>query len=47
MFFYFEDNLGIIVNNKGKMKGFVIIGLIVKECIDVWFRIILNVGSIV
>ncbi|KAI9455397.1 60S ribosomal protein L17/L23 [Boletus coccyginus] len=32
VFLYFEDNAGIIVNNKGDMKGSVIVGPIVKEC---------------
>merc|ERR1711865_246409 len=31
-FIYFEDNAGVIVNNKGEMKGSGITGPVAKEC---------------
>merc|ERR1711931_215073 len=31
---YFEDNAGVIVNNKGEMKGSAITGPVAKECAD-------------
>ena len=31
-FIYFEDNAGVIVNNKGEMKGSAITGPVAKEC---------------
>jgi ribosomal protein L14 len=34
-FIYFEDNAGVIVNNKGEMKGSAITGPVAKECADV------------
>ncbi|ELK11582.1 60S ribosomal protein L23 [Pteropus alecto] len=43
--FQFEDNAGVIVNNKGKMKGSVITGPVTKECADLWPRIASNTGS--
>ena len=36
---YFEDNAGVIVNNKGEMKGSAITGPVAKECADIWPRI--------
>ena len=33
-FIYFEDNAGVIVNNKGEMKGSAITGPVAKECAD-------------
>ncbi|KAI4821850.1 hypothetical protein KUCAC02_007428 [Chaenocephalus aceratus] len=45
-FFYFEDNAGVIVNNKGEMKGSAITGPVAKECADLWPRIASNAGSI-
>uniref|UniRef100_A0A8C2E171 Large ribosomal subunit protein uL14 n=1 Tax=Cyprinus carpio TaxID=7962 RepID=A0A8C2E171_CYPCA len=34
VFLYFEDNAGVIVNNKGEMKGSGITGPVAKECAD-------------
>lgn len=45
-FIYFEDNAGVIVNNKGEMKGSAITGPVAKECADLWPRIASNAGSI-
>uniref|UniRef100_A0A8C6QT35 Large ribosomal subunit protein uL14 n=1 Tax=Nannospalax galili TaxID=1026970 RepID=A0A8C6QT35_NANGA len=36
VFLYFEDNAGVIVNNKGEMK----------ECTHLWPRIASNAGSV-
>lgn len=41
-FIYFEDNAGVIVNNKGEMKGSAITGPVAKECADLWPRIASN-----
>ncbi|KAF0984481.1 hypothetical protein FDP41_000380 [Naegleria fowleri] len=38
-FIYFEDNAGVIVNNKGEMKGSAVAGPVAKECADMWPRI--------
>lgn len=46
-FLYFEDNAGVIVNNKGEMKGSAVSGPVAKECADLWPRIASNSGSIV
>ncbi|ERE89534.1 60S ribosomal protein L23 [Cricetulus griseus] len=46
VFLYFEDNAGVIVNNKGKMKGSAITGPAAKECADLRPRIASNAGSI-
>eukprot|EP00054_Salpingoeca_dolichothecata_P037066 m.9630 g.9630 ORF g.9630 m.9630 type:complete len:141 (-) comp7232_c0_seq1:38-460(-) len=46
VFIYFEDNAGVIVNNKGEMKGSGIGGPCAKECADLWPRIASNSGSI-
>uniref|UniRef100_A0A8C5IP38 Large ribosomal subunit protein uL14 n=10 Tax=Neoaves TaxID=3078114 RepID=A0A8C5IP38_JUNHY len=46
VFLYFEDNAGVIVNNKGEMKGSAITGPVAKECADLWPRIASNAGSI-
>ena len=35
----FEDNAGVIVNEKGEMKGSAITGPVAKECADLWPRI--------
>ena len=45
-FIYFEDNAGVIVNNKGEMKGSAVAGPVAKECADLWPRIASNAGSI-
>ena len=46
-FIYFEDNAGVIVNNKGEMKGSAVAGPTAKECADLWPRIASNSGSII
>ncbi|EFN77642.1 60S ribosomal protein L23 [Harpegnathos saltator] len=46
VFIYFEDNAGVIVNNKGEMKGSAITGPVAKECADLWPRIASNASSI-
>ncbi|KAL3310324.1 60S ribosomal protein L23 [Cichlidogyrus casuarinus] len=43
---YFEDNAGVIVNNKGEMKGSGITGPVAKECVDLWPRIATHASSI-
>lgn len=45
-FIYFEDNAGVIVNNKGEMKGSTVNGPVAKECADLWPRIASNAPSI-
>merc|ERR1711911_75175 len=45
-FIYFEDNAGVIVNNKGEMKGSAITGPVAKECADCWPRISSNASCI-
>merc|ERR1712039_587727 len=39
VFLYFEDNAGVIVNNKGEMKGSAITGPVAKECAELWPRL--------
>merc|ERR1719337_288439 len=34
----FEDNAGVIVNEKGEMKGSAINGPVAKECAELWPR---------
>ncbi|CAM2113487.1 unnamed protein product [Caretta caretta] len=46
VFLYFEDSAGVIVNNKGEMKGSAITGPVAKECTDLWPRIASNAGNI-
>lgn len=46
VFIYFEDNAGVIVNNKGEMKGSAITGPVAKECADIWPRIASNASAI-
>ncbi|OBS73239.1 hypothetical protein A6R68_12184 [Neotoma lepida] len=46
VFLHFEDSAGVIVNNKGDMKGSVITGPVAKECADLWPRVASNAGSI-
>ena len=46
VFIYFEDNAGVIVNNKGEMKGSGISGPTAKECADMWPRVASNSSSI-
>ena len=47
VFIHFEDNAGVIVNNKGEMKGSAVSGPVAKECAELWPRIAANSGSIV
>ena len=46
-FLYFEDNAGVIVNNKGEMKGSAITGPVAKECAELWPKIAGAASSIV
>ncbi len=46
-YIYFEDNAGVIVNNKGEMKGSAVAGPTAKECADMWPRIASNSNSII
>ena len=46
VFIFFEDNAGVIANNKGEMKGSAVMGPVAKECADQWPRIASNAGSI-
>nr|XP_035164162.1 60S ribosomal protein L23-like [Callithrix jacchus] len=46
VFLYSEDNAGVIVNNKGKMKGSTITGPVAKQCADLWSQIASSAGSI-
>merc|ERR1712072_1489497 len=46
VFIFFEDNAGVIVNNKGEMKGSAILGPVARECADLWPRIASNAGSV-
>ncbi|CAK0844118.1 unnamed protein product [Prorocentrum cordatum] len=39
VFIYFEDNAGVIVNDKGEMKGSAIQGPVAKECAEIWPKI--------
>ncbi|KAI3388973.1 hypothetical protein SNEBB_006633 [Seison nebaliae] len=43
---YFEDNAGVIVNNKGEMKGSAITGPVAKECANLWPRIASHAPSV-
>ena len=45
-FIYFEDNAGVIVNNKGEMKGTTVVGPVAKECAELWPRIASNAPSV-
>ncbi|CAI9115076.1 OLC1v1015910C1 [Oldenlandia corymbosa var. corymbosa] len=47
VYMFFEENAGVIVNPKGKMKGSAISGLIGKECDDLWPRIASAANAIV
>jgi len=39
IFVCFEDNAGVIVNDKGEMKGSAITGPVAKECAEIWPKI--------
>ena len=41
------DNAGVIVNNKGEMKGSAITGPVAKEAADLWPRIAASAPSVV
>ncbi|KAI0981985.1 hypothetical protein GJ496_003047 [Pomphorhynchus laevis] len=45
-FIYFEDNAGVIVNEKGEMKGSAITGPVAKECADLWPKVVSNAQSV-
>eukprot|EP01054_Gregarina_sp_Poly1_P009407 Gregarina_sp_Poly_1__9406@NODE_588_length_7367_cov_108_309726_g454_i0_p6_GENE_NODE_588_length_7367_cov_108_309726_g454_i0NODE_588_length_7367_cov_108_309726_g454_i0_p6_ORF_typecomplete_len140_score23_07Ribosomal_L14/PF00238_19/6_5e45_NODE_588_length_7367_cov_108_309726_g454_i0122541 len=47
MFIYFEDNAGVIVNNKGEMKGSAITGPVAKECAELFPKISAAAPSII
>jgi large subunit ribosomal protein L23e len=47
VFLYFEDNAGVIVNNKGEMKGSAINGPVSKECADLWPKIASKASTVV
>eukprot|EP00811_Abedinium_folium_P011601 NODE_20745_length_783_cov_10.041159.p1 GENE.NODE_20745_length_783_cov_10.041159~~NODE_20745_length_783_cov_10.041159.p1 ORF type:complete len:139 (+),score=43.29 NODE_20745_length_783_cov_10.041159:91-507(+) len=39
IFVSFEDNAGVIVNEKGEMKGSAITGPVAKECAEIWPKV--------
>merc|ERR1711981_301256 len=43
---HFEDNAGVIVNDKGEMKGSAITGPVAKECAELWPKISSTAPSI-
>ena len=45
--FFLLDNAGVIVNNKGEMKGSAITGPVAKECAELWPKIAGAASSIV
>lgn len=45
VFIYFEDNAGVIVNNKGEMKGGYLVGYLRKYTINSYFNIIIILNS--
>jgi len=47
VFLYFEDNAGVIVNNKGEMKGSAVTGPVGKECADLWPKIASTSGTVI
>jgi large subunit ribosomal protein L23e len=47
VFIYFEDNAGVIVNDKGEMKGTAITGPVAKECAALWPKIASASGTII
>merc|ERR1711985_25608 len=46
VFIYFEDNAGVIVNEKGEMKGSAVTGPVAKECVEFWPKIASACGTI-
>eukprot|EP00088_Acartia_fossae_P039869 TRINITY_DN41503_c0_g1_i1.p1 TRINITY_DN41503_c0_g1~~TRINITY_DN41503_c0_g1_i1.p1 ORF type:complete len:139 (-),score=10.75 TRINITY_DN41503_c0_g1_i1:217-633(-) len=47
LFLYFEDNAGVIVNQKGELKASTIMGPVAKECADLWPKIASTSGTVV
>ena len=47
VFICFEDNAGVIVNDKGEMKGSAITGPVAKECAEMWPKIASAAPSVV
>lgn len=45
--FWFTDNAGVMVNEKGELKGSAITGPVAKECADIWPRIASHAGTII
>ena len=41
-----SDNAGVIVNDKGEMKGSAITGPVGKECADIWPKVAAAAGSV-
>ena len=39
VFIYFEDNAGVIVNEKGELKGSAVTGPIAKECAEIYPKV--------
>lgn len=46
IYIHFEDNAGVIVNEKGEPKGSAVTGPLAKECADLWPRIAGAAGSV-
>merc|ERR1712025_219259 len=44
---YFDDNAGVIVNQKGEMTGSTIIGPVAKECADLWEELAKKTSAVV
>jgi len=47
VFLSFEDNAGVIVNEKGELKGSAITGPVAKECAELWPKIASAAPSVV
>merc|ERR1719295_2458261 len=43
---YFEDNAGVIINEKGEMKGSAITGPVAKEAAELWPKIASKASSV-
>jgi len=46
-FIYFQDNAGVIISQKGDMKGSTILGPIAKECADLWPKLAAAAESVI
>lgn len=46
-FICFEDNAGVIVSEKGDLKGTAILGPVALECANIWPRVAAKACSIV